>query len=669
MAKRKPLVFVAGEIVESKATDSFEVGNGTFVTPGSTEDRSIKDRASDIVNVQDFGAKGDGTTDDTDAFQAAAAKAAQDGAVVYVPHGTYKITEPITGEFISFGHPTFTGSGSIDCTDLYNDYVHKTKNVPETITGTKTFAETIKESTAPGSASVAANGTSVPNLNWLKNALKNKDELGALFGDADKLSDYLFDQQPFIDELAKALQGNTGGTPSQTPSQGGSSNPGLDTSKLKETIAKMIADALKGVNTTIPQSVLNDLTDSITKSVLDKLGSSQTDAQKLAAMLGVPVNLTSTMNWYVSTSGSDTPTYQQLITCSNAVFSSAAQRLTAAKLPKGATVNDNAACSYMVAYGWGRKAEYAFKTIQGAIDFVSTYYMLPTSDCTIFVAPGTYDATRTKTVEGVTSIIGGGIIVRSYTTSGGKLILKNSAWPTDPNINGEHTPLSAKVILKVKSGPTGTSAFNVRGAVFDIYGFEFQHLVYGGGGSSSIIPIIRAESNAEVSLHNCRFIITDYTNLDLNNATASSVGLIRYIYAYKNSTVEIAGDSYFEMKRTTQSTEAYKGVIYHAEATSNVAIRTYQNSMTYVGDMHRMFEAERQGIVYAIGSDGPRDFNVSQLKLTSILRLDTGSGFQKNQLNSTTLKGIAPHAGAETLTADDVDTSAGCWTCGYTPNH
>jgi hypothetical protein len=50
------------------------------------------------VNVQDFGAKGDGTTDDTSAFTAAYAKASSSGGAVYIP-GTanyYKLLDEIT---------------------------------------------------------------------------------------------------------------------------------------------------------------------------------------------------------------------------------------------------------------------------------------------------------------------------------------------------------------------------------------------------------------------------------------------------------------------------------------------------------------------------------------------------------------------------------------------
>ena len=142
MAKRIPLVFEGGEIIEQLSTDTFEVGNGTLITPGSTEDRILKDRFGDFINVKDYGAEGDGIADDTDAFRKAAVAAAAKGGVVYVPHGTYKVTDPISGEYISFGHPEFIGSAAsyMDqrLTDLYDDYVHKTKSVTESITGEKT---------------------------------------------------------------------------------------------------------------------------------------------------------------------------------------------------------------------------------------------------------------------------------------------------------------------------------------------------------------------------------------------------------------------------------------------------------------------------------------------------------------------------------------------------
>lgn len=47
-----------------------------------------------IVNVRNFGAKGDGVTDDTEAIQNAIDSAAVNGGVVYLPTGIYLVSEP-----------------------------------------------------------------------------------------------------------------------------------------------------------------------------------------------------------------------------------------------------------------------------------------------------------------------------------------------------------------------------------------------------------------------------------------------------------------------------------------------------------------------------------------------------------------------------------------------
>jgi hypothetical protein len=60
-------------------------------TPTGAINRTIYEKLSDAVSVKDFGAIGDGTTDDTVAIQAALdAKAS-----IYIPDGTYKLTSTI----------------------------------------------------------------------------------------------------------------------------------------------------------------------------------------------------------------------------------------------------------------------------------------------------------------------------------------------------------------------------------------------------------------------------------------------------------------------------------------------------------------------------------------------------------------------------------------------
>lgn len=68
-----------------------ELGKLTNVTAtGSTTARSLVNRFADTVNVKDFGAVGDGVTNDTSAIQTAIAASA--GNTVYFPSGTYLVS-------------------------------------------------------------------------------------------------------------------------------------------------------------------------------------------------------------------------------------------------------------------------------------------------------------------------------------------------------------------------------------------------------------------------------------------------------------------------------------------------------------------------------------------------------------------------------------------------
>ena len=58
-------------------------------------------------NVRDYGAVGDGITDDTKAFRDAVSAAGKDGLPVYVPGGNYKITDTITLSSVTlYGYET-----------------------------------------------------------------------------------------------------------------------------------------------------------------------------------------------------------------------------------------------------------------------------------------------------------------------------------------------------------------------------------------------------------------------------------------------------------------------------------------------------------------------------------------------------------------------------------
>lgn len=86
--------------------------NSGIIATGGTTARSLQNHFSDILNVKDFGAKGDGVTDDTAAIQTAI----NTGSAVFFPKGVYKITDELLlttpGQYLfgvgsgwSYSHP------------------------------------------------------------------------------------------------------------------------------------------------------------------------------------------------------------------------------------------------------------------------------------------------------------------------------------------------------------------------------------------------------------------------------------------------------------------------------------------------------------------------------------------------------------------------------------
>ena len=92
-----------------------DISNRLVKAKGSTELRTLGERFADVVNVKDFGAKGDGVTDDTKAFEAATLAVAKRGLVL-VPSGNYKLNKTIVGMFLSVGNVRTTEP--IDFIDL-----------------------------------------------------------------------------------------------------------------------------------------------------------------------------------------------------------------------------------------------------------------------------------------------------------------------------------------------------------------------------------------------------------------------------------------------------------------------------------------------------------------------------------------------------------------------
>ena len=79
---------------------SGDASNTTVTVPGSTTARTQADRAADVVNVKDLGAKGDGVTDDAPAFRVALNGSNRN---VVVPPGTYLFSSTQSAVCCTFG--------------------------------------------------------------------------------------------------------------------------------------------------------------------------------------------------------------------------------------------------------------------------------------------------------------------------------------------------------------------------------------------------------------------------------------------------------------------------------------------------------------------------------------------------------------------------------------
>ena len=93
------------------ATESSAIN---FKQASSTTTRTVESKLQDFVSVKDFGAKGDGTTDDTSAFQ----NAINTGKPVYVPKATYKITDTLT---LNAGYRCLIGDEAMPVIEMHTD--------------------------------------------------------------------------------------------------------------------------------------------------------------------------------------------------------------------------------------------------------------------------------------------------------------------------------------------------------------------------------------------------------------------------------------------------------------------------------------------------------------------------------------------------------------------
>lgn len=94
--------FVLSNTISGARSALGPYSDALVTTNGSSVNRTLKDHFSDYLNVKDFGAVGDGITDDTAAF-ATLASISSPGSNVYifVPPGIYKLTAALT--FVNIG--------------------------------------------------------------------------------------------------------------------------------------------------------------------------------------------------------------------------------------------------------------------------------------------------------------------------------------------------------------------------------------------------------------------------------------------------------------------------------------------------------------------------------------------------------------------------------------
>ena len=85
------------DIDQAKANLDIGAGDVSFTQVGfGATEQTVSEKLGEVVSVKDFGAIGDGVTDDTAAVQACVTAAVAAGRTIYVPVGTYALTAQIT---------------------------------------------------------------------------------------------------------------------------------------------------------------------------------------------------------------------------------------------------------------------------------------------------------------------------------------------------------------------------------------------------------------------------------------------------------------------------------------------------------------------------------------------------------------------------------------------
>jgi len=151
--------------------------NDTYLRNGAIEFLSVffgYTAPKAFHNVVEFGAVGDGSTDDTKAFRLAISEAQKDGLPVYVPGGKYLITNTLSLSSVTmYGYPT--GAWTADNQDLPT-LIHKNTDLPlinvigGSVSGLNLDVEGINENTTKAAETIRVSdvGGRVSNMRIYK---------------------------------------------------------------------------------------------------------------------------------------------------------------------------------------------------------------------------------------------------------------------------------------------------------------------------------------------------------------------------------------------------------------------------------------------------------------------------------------------------------------------
>ena len=156
-------LFQGGGVITGNQVPGSQV---TFTQAGTGAiTRNIQDKARESVSVKDFGAVGDGVTDDTAAIQAAIDSLGAVGGMVQVPPGTYKVSSTLNISSYIY----LKGSGAVASSILTNNstgnvvYINGVSITPGCTVENLFFNSSVTRTAGSYIVSNSSNGTFIKN--------------------------------------------------------------------------------------------------------------------------------------------------------------------------------------------------------------------------------------------------------------------------------------------------------------------------------------------------------------------------------------------------------------------------------------------------------------------------------------------------------------------------